>query len=94
MTLMFSIRLLGGFKEFFYVQPQFGEDSQFDYQFSNGLKPPPWILTYIHIPMVSVYCLEGQRCECLSNKGVACLNCWHMKGRHLGKMPRVQDARV
>ena len=49
-------------KSFFYVQPQFGEDSQFDYQFSNGLKPPPWILTYIHIPMVSVYCLEGQRC--------------------------------
>ena len=34
-----------GFKDIFF-SPLFGEDSQFDEYFSNGLKPPPSYATY------------------------------------------------
>ena len=35
-----NIELDGGFR-YFLFSPLFGEDSQFDKYFSNGLKPPP-----------------------------------------------------
>ena len=43
--------ILGGGVKAFLFLPLFGEDSQFDYYFSTGLKPPTSYMVLINIPV-------------------------------------------